>query len=165
MRLLRTYTAFWSALRTIHYLCVRNTSFARKSNFAYVYDLCALSGLCIWIRLLRVSDLMRMNTTYALKATYAYKVRLLCVKRLMLQGHSWTRWRGNDSPADPRCLFTLRWPLDGLLDESSTVLIRRPRGSVQRMWCSVFSSYWSVQRVQSSVSLRRSWLPIGLPLS
>ena len=49
-------------------------------------------------------------------------------------------WCGNDSPANPRCFFTLRWTLDGVLGNSSTVLICRPRGYVRRMRCSVFSS-------------------------
>ena len=34
-----------------------NTSFARKATFAYVYNLCALSGLCVQICLLRVKRL------------------------------------------------------------------------------------------------------------
>ena len=85
------------ALRTLYSLCVQNTSLAREATFAYVYDLFALSGLCVRIRILRVSDLMRTYTTYMLEATYAYEVQLFRVKRLMLHGLSWNRRRSDDS--------------------------------------------------------------------
>ena len=54
-------------------LWVQNTSFARKATFAYVYNLWALSSLCIWIHILCTSKLLRMYTTCALKETYAYE--------------------------------------------------------------------------------------------
>ena len=40
------------------------------------------------------------KATDALEATYVYKVRLLRVKRLMLEGFSCYFRRGNDSPED-----------------------------------------------------------------
>ena len=87
------------------------------------------------------------KATYALKAAYAYKVRLLCVKRLMLEGLSCSFRRGDDSPSDLKCFFTLWWPLDWVFDDSLIVLIRRPGGSVPVVRCSVF--------------LQGSWFPIG----
>ena len=132
------------ALRTLYILCVGNTSLAQKATFACVYDLCALSGLFVRKRLLRINDLMRTYTTYALGVTYVYEVRLLRVTRLILQGLSWTCRRGDDSTAYPRCFFTLRWPLDGVLDDYSIVPICRPGGSVQRMRSSVFSLYLTI---------------------
>ena len=50
-----------------------NTSFACKAAFAYVYDLCALSGLCVQIRILRVKRILCVYTTCALEEAYAYK--------------------------------------------------------------------------------------------
>ena len=50
-----------------------NTYFARKADFAYVYNVCALSGLCVRIRCLRVKGLLRTCTACALEAAYAYK--------------------------------------------------------------------------------------------
>ena len=151
-------------------LCARNTYFARKANFAYVYDLCALSSLCVWIRLLRVSDLLRMYTNFALEAAYAYKygiarkaayfvsVRLflqsyfcawgtaLRVKLLIIQGVYCSFRRGYDSRAVSSFKVTMN--VDGVLYCVLTVLISCPKGYVRRMRSSVFS-------------LRQSWLPIG----
>ena len=55
-----------------------NTSFTRKADFAYVYDLCALSGLRILIRLLRIQGILRTCTACALEATYVYEYVLAC---------------------------------------------------------------------------------------
>ena len=91
--------------------------------FAYVYGFlngfareatyCVCKSIALRVkRLMRSKRLMSTNeyrfarkATYVLEATYAYKVRLLRVNLPMLQGLSWTRRRGDDSPADPRCFF------------------------------------------------------------
>ena len=88
------------------------------------------------------------KVTCALEATYAYMLRLLRVKQLMLEGLSCSLWRGDDSPTDLKCFFTLWWWLDWIFDDSLIVLIRCPGGSVPVMLSSIF--------------LRRSWFTIGL---
>ena len=45
-----------------------NTSSARKADFAYVYGLCAISGLRVQIRILRVKRLLRTCMACALEA-------------------------------------------------------------------------------------------------
>ena len=51
IRLFKRLCAIYAALHMLCGFCVRNTPLTRKANFAYVYDLCALSGLCVRIRL------------------------------------------------------------------------------------------------------------------
>ena len=63
----------YAALLTLYVLCVRNTSFAPKTNFVHVYDLRDLSSLCIRIYLFALSGLFPTYMVYALEATYAYE--------------------------------------------------------------------------------------------
>ena len=89
------YTAFKMVWRTLYSLFIRNTAFACKANFAYVYNFCSISGSCVQIIILRVSNLLRTYTTFALKATCAYEydfahkatycvgIQLLLSRRLM----------------------------------------------------------------------------------
>ena len=82
MRLLRTYTAF-----------------ARKVT----YCVCVSTALGV-IKLLRMNKYgFARKATYAIEAAYAYKVRLLCVKRLILEGLSCSFRRGDGSGVDLKC--------------------------------------------------------------
>ena len=118
--------AMYADLRTLCGLCIRNISFAHKATLVYMYELCALSNLCIRVRLCSYSDLFRMYTTCALEATYAYEYGFalkstycvpvwiflysdlcvqgtdLCVKRLILQVLSCLFQLGYDSREDAR---------------------------------------------------------------
>ena len=100
IRLFKRLCTMYAALRTSYSLCVQNTSLAPKQDFAYAYDLCALSNLCVQVRLfgraaycvhtqlvrskrlvrtstdLRVKRLIAYVYGFARKKTYAYEVQL-----------------------------------------------------------------------------------------
>ena len=112
-----------------------HTTYSLEATYAYRYGFARKATYCIRVRLCAQSNLCVQGTA-------------LRVKRLILQGISWLRWRGDDS----RWMLAsrLRWPsMDyyNVLHVDMTFLIRCPEGSVRRMRPSVFY-------------LRQSWLPI-----
>ena len=69
-------------MRSKH-LMRKNTYFPHRAAFAYVYYLCALSGLCVRIRILRVKWILRTCMACALKAVYAYEYVFACRAALL----------------------------------------------------------------------------------
>ena len=79
----------------------------------------------------------------------------------MLQVFLDSFWHCDNSPADTKCFFALRRPLDCFFDDSSTVLICCPGASILMMRCSVFlrvlTSDWAVliRRLGGSVPVMK----------
>ena len=117
-----------------------NTSLRVKLLIAYIYYLCARSDLCVRVHICAWINLVRMYTTCVLEETYAYEYSF-ARKATYYSTAFLTSWRDDDSRADARWFVQRcddrRW----MLDDSVTVLIGCPVGSVWRMHSSgIFSS-------------------------
>ena len=80
------------------------TDFARRATYCVHVS----TALCVSNLLRTCEYVFASKAAHVLKATYAYKLRLLRVKRLIIEGLYCSFRRGDDSPADIKCFFMLQ---------------------------------------------------------